>query len=63
MIAKVDKGDTILMYTMQEIVNREVIPSAITGIYEATSEVYVDESPYSSHLKHLGMKYSRFGLR
>jgi len=44
-IVRVKKGDTLLMYTMQEIVNREVIPSAITGMYEAVSEVYEDESP------------------
>ncbi len=44
-IARVKKGDTLLMYTMQEIVDREVIPSAVTGIYEVTSEMYDDEAP------------------
>ena len=43
-IARVKKGDTLLMYTMQEIVDREVIPSAITGIYEVISDPYEDES-------------------
>lgn len=43
-IARVKKGDTLLMYTMQEIVDGEVIPSAVTGIYEASSEVYEDNS-------------------
>lgn len=44
-IARVNKGDTLLMYTVQETVDREVIPSAITGIYEATSDVHEDETP------------------
>lgn len=44
-IAHVKKGDTLLMYTMQESVEREVIPSKITGIYESASEVFEDRSP------------------
>ena len=48
-IARVTKGDTLLMYTMQEIVDREVIPSAITGMYEAVTDTYEDESPLFSH--------------
>lgn len=44
-ISRVKIGDTLLIYTMQEIVDREIIPSAITGIYEATSDVYEDQSP------------------
>jgi predicted RNA-binding protein len=32
------------MYTMQEIADRQVIPSTITGIYEALSDVQEDES-------------------
>ena len=43
-INKVKPGDTLLMYTKQEIVDREVIPSTITGIYEVNSDVYSDES-------------------
>lgn len=43
-ISRVKKGDALLMYTMQEIVDGKVIPSAITGTYEAISEVYEDES-------------------
>lgn len=43
-IARVKKGDTLLMYTMQKIADGEVIPSAVTGIYEASSEVYEDNS-------------------
>ncbi len=56
-IARVKKGDTLLMYTMQEIVNREVIPSAITRIYEAVSDVYEDESPLFVTRRPLAMKY------
>lgn len=48
-IGRVKKGDTLLMYTMQEIIDREVIPSAITSIYEAISDVYEDESLLFSH--------------
>ncbi len=53
-IAKVKEGDTLLMYTMQEIVNREVIPSAVTGIYEASSQVYEDTSSLFVTPKALG---------
>jgi predicted RNA-binding protein len=53
-VARVKKGDTLLMYTMQEIIDREVIPSAITGIYEAISDVYEDESPLFVTPKALG---------
>lgn len=53
-IAKVNKGDTLLMYTLQEIVNREIISSAITGIFESDSEVYEDESPLFVTQKALG---------
>ncbi len=44
-IARVKKGDTLLMYTMQEIIDREIKPSAVTGIYEASSDFYEDVSP------------------
>lgn len=53
-IARAKKGDTLLMYTMQEIVDREIIPSAVTGIYEVTSDVYEDESPIFVTPKALG---------
>ncbi len=33
------------MYTMQESIDRELIPSAVTGSYDAISDVYEDESP------------------
>lgn len=53
-ISRVKKGDTLLMYTMQEIVDREVIPSAVTGIYEVASDVYEDESSIFVTPKALG---------
>lgn len=53
-INTVKKGDTLLMYTMQEIVEREVIPSAITGIYDAVSEVYEEGSSLFVTPKALG---------
>jgi predicted RNA-binding protein len=53
-IARVKKGDTLLMYTMQETVDRELIPSAVTSIYEGVSEVYEDESPVFVTPKGLG---------
>jgi predicted RNA-binding protein len=53
-ISRVKKGDTLLMYTMQEIVDGKVIPSAITGTYEAASEFYEDESPVFVTPKALG---------
>jgi len=51
---QVKKGDTLLMYTKQEVVDREVIPSAITSCYEAVSETYEDESPVFMTPKSLG---------
>lgn len=53
-ISRVKTGDTLLMYTMQEIVEREVMPSAITGIYEAASGIFEDESPIFVTPKALG---------
>jgi len=53
-VARIKKGDTLLMYTMQEIVERVVIPSSITSIYEASSEVYEDKSPLFVTPKALG---------
>jgi predicted RNA-binding protein len=50
-ISRVTKGDTLLMYTMQEIIDREIIPSAITGIYEVVSDNYKDDSPLFSNPK------------
>lgn len=62
-IAKVKKGDTLLMYTMQEIIDREIIPSAITGIYEVVSEIYEDDTPMFSNLKRTPPSNEVFPLR
>jgi predicted RNA-binding protein len=62
-IARVKKGDTLLMYTMQKIVDREVIPSTITGIYEAVSEVYEDISPVFVTPKALGNEVFPFRIK
>jgi len=53
-IARVKMGDTLFMYTMKEIGEKEIIPSVITGVYEAISEVYEDESPIFVTPKALG---------
>jgi predicted RNA-binding protein len=44
-ISRVKIGDTLLMYTMQEIANKEILPSAITAEYEVVSEVFDDAKP------------------
>ena len=41
-ISKVAIGDSILVYVGQKIVNKEIIPAAITGAFEVTSTVYED---------------------
>jgi len=53
-ILKVRPGDTILMYVMQEVVNKESIPSAITGIYEVISDVFKDEIKIFEIPKNIG---------
>ena len=53
-VRQVKKGDTLLMYTIQEVVDREVIPSAITSCYEAVTNMYEDESPLFVTPKALG---------
>jgi predicted RNA-binding protein len=42
-ISQVKIGDTVLMYTMQEISTKEILPSAITAEYEVVSNVFEDE--------------------
>lgn len=51
------------MYTRQEIVNREIIPSAITGIYKAASDVYLDEFPVFVTPKNLGDEVFPFRIK
>ena len=53
-IAQVKKGDSLVMYTRQEIVEKTTIPSAIAGIYKATSGVYQDDQPLFVTPKFLG---------
>lgn len=39
-IAKVNKGDTLLMYLKQEKIEDELVESRIAGVFEAASEVF-----------------------
>ena len=60
-INKLKLEDTLVMYIMQEIVNKEIIPSAISGIYRVISSVYEDsksifETPH-------GMGDEKFPIR
>ena len=43
-ISRVKPGDTVLIYVGQKVIDREVLPPAITGAFEVTSEVYEDAS-------------------
>jgi len=51
-IQKVKPGDKLVFYVMQTRKNKDVIPSRITGIFEAVSEPYKDSTkifkPYGS---------------
>ena len=53
-ISKVTVGDTLLVYVGQKIVDKEIIPSAITGAFEITSTVYEDTTPLFTAPKTLG---------
>jgi predicted RNA-binding protein len=53
-ISRAKIGDTLLMYTMQEIANKEILPSAITAEYEIVSEVFDDAKPLFETPKHSG---------
>jgi len=44
-IINVKKGDTILMYTRQETINKVKMPSSIMGIFEVTSEMFEETNP------------------
>jgi len=44
-IERVRPGDRLIFYVMQTKMDKEVIPSRIVGIFEATSEVYKDSTP------------------
>ena len=43
-IQKVKPGDKLIFYVMQTKKNKDVIPSRITGIFEAISEPYKDST-------------------
>jgi predicted RNA-binding protein len=43
-IRRVKPGGTVFVYVGQEVVDRGVLPPAITGAFEVTSEVYEDAS-------------------
>ncbi|AAB91306.1 MULTISPECIES: EVE domain-containing protein [Archaeoglobus] len=60
-IAKVKKGDKLLIYIKQENVNGEVKPSRIVAVYETASEVYRDSSRIFKSPK--GMGNETFPLR
>jgi predicted RNA-binding protein len=60
-ISRVKIGDTLLMYTMQEIANKEILPSSITAEYNVVSEVFEDVTPLFKTPKNLGIE--RFPLR
>ena len=43
-ISKVKTGDTVLIYLGQKNVDKEVLPPAISGVFEVISEMYEDTS-------------------
>jgi predicted RNA-binding protein len=43
-ISRVRPGDTVLVYVGQKMVDKEVLPPALTGAFEVTSEMYEDTS-------------------
>ncbi|MEI6840961.1 MAG: EVE domain-containing protein [Methanomicrobiales archaeon] len=64
-ISQVKPGDSLLLYTGQQMVEKELIPPKITAVFEITSNFYEDQSkiftsplklgdeifPYRIHLK------------
>jgi predicted RNA-binding protein len=60
-IANVRKGDTLLMYTVHEMMDKKMIPSAITSIYEVISDVFEDNKSIFKTPKDLGEE--KFPLR
>ncbi|MBA7480667.1 hypothetical protein ES707_16129 [subsurface metagenome] len=43
-ISRVVPGDTVLVYVGQKVVDRDLLPPAITGAFEVTSKMYEDTS-------------------
>lgn len=64
-ISRVRSGDTVLVYVAQKVVDKEVLPPAITGVFEVTSEVYEDTSRIFTAPQKLGDEGFplRIGLR
>jgi predicted RNA-binding protein len=60
-VAKVKPGDTVLIYVSSRIINKEMLPPSINGVYEVTSEVYEDETPIFTTPKNQGNE--KFPLR
>lgn len=60
-IQKVGVGDHILIYTMQSIRNKEIIPSAVQAEYEVVSGFFEDSDPI--FMTHPRMGKERFPLR
>lgn len=60
-ILKVKMGDILLMYTMRKLVNNEIMPSAVNGVYEVISDVYEDATSLFETPK--GMGEEKFPLR
>lgn len=43
-ISKVKKGDKLIIYLKQDVINNGIKPPRIVGIYEVSSEVFEDDS-------------------
>ena len=54
LMQRVKPGDTILMYVRQEKEGDNVLPSAITGAYEVTTDPYEDHSRLFVTPPHMG---------
>lgn len=60
-IAKMKKGDTMVMYLKQEKIDNEIKESRIAGVFEVSSEVYTDNTKIFNTPK--GMRTETFSLR
>jgi len=60
-LQKVCVGDHVLIYSMQSIQNKEIIPSAVQAEYQVVSEFYEDVSPV--FITPAGMGEERFPIR
>jgi predicted RNA-binding protein len=60
-IQKVNVGDHVLIYTMQSIQDKEIIPSAVQAEYEVVSDLFEDSDPIFVTPSRMGEE--RFPLR